>query len=226
MNLVDIIDHNIPTIQLTDTLEDAEQLMFDFQVESLALLDENKEFLALIPLDFVEEQLFQRKKTSFSEIYDIMYLKKAVLTDTHPYDIARYLIENNLDTVPVIDKEGQYKGMIEKASLFDYFIEQSGIVNPGAIIALKIPQSEYILSNIIRVCENNDVYVLHVQVNQIPGSGGLDLEVILKTNSTDLRVIKSAFQRYNYHILYTSGNLVEDDDLDRRYKLLMNYINM
>ncbi len=227
MNLLDIIEKDLPTLSLTDTLEDAEQIMSDINVEYLPLLDEQQHFVALISLDFVEESLIDKKKTSFSQIHDLMHLKRAVLLGMHPYDVAKYILEHKINIVPILDKDEVYQGIIHKEDLLDYFVNQSGIMLPGAIISLKVPQNEFILSNIIRICENNDIYVLHVQVKQFVQSDIADkLEIILKTNSTDLSALKSAFQRYDYQVLYTSGTTEEKDDMDLRYQLLMNYINM
>lgn len=227
MNLLDIIEKDLPTLSLSDTLEDAAQIMSDINVEYLPLLNNEEQFIALVSLNYVEETLIHKKKTTFAALHDLMHLKKAVILDMHPYDVAKYLLEHKINIVPILDREEIYQGIIHKEDLLDFFVSQSGIMLPGAVISLKIPQNEFILSNIIRICENNDIYVLHVQVKQLLHAGATDsLEVILKTNSTDLRALKTAFQRYDYQVLYTSGTAEEKDDLDKRYQLLMNYINM
>lgn len=223
MNLLDIIEKDIPSLCVEDTINDAENVMMDFNIEALPLIDENDNFIALITLEFVENHWPDEKKQTFKDMRDLMYLKKAVLLNTHPYDIARYAINHQLSLIPVIDTKEKYIGIIEKVALFNFIVNPSGLLLEGSIIALKVANIDYILSDIIRICESNDTIVLHVQVSPIPGNY---YEIILKTNRIDLSGLKSAFLRYNYQVLYTTGTSYEDDDLDKKYKNLIRFIEM
>lgn len=223
MNLLDIIDRDIPSLSMHDSIKDAEQIMRDFNIEALPLIDEMEHFTALITIEFIENHWSEERKQTFQDIRDLMYLKKAVLLDTHPYDIARYAIEHQLSLIPVIDTNEKYIGIIEKVALFDFIVNPSGLLLEGSIIALKVARTDYILSDVMRICESNDTAILHVQINPITAEF---YEIILKTNRIDLSGLKSAFLRYNYQVLYTTGTSYEEDDLDRKYKNLMRYIEM
>lgn len=227
MYLLELIEKDIITLKWSDTLEMAIQMMSDFNVEELPLIDEDGFFVALISLDFLEESLLYKKNSSFESLH-LLHLKKAVFQDMHPYEVARYAIENKIKIIPILDHKELYIGVIYKEDLLDYFVDHSGIIQPGAIFSLKVPQNELILSNIIRICENNDVQVLHLQLRQMNFSTPTSdsIEVIIKTNKSDLRAVKAAFLRYDYEINYISGTVDDDEDMAKRYQLLMNYINM
>lgn len=227
MYLLALIEKDIATLSGSDTLEHAIQMMSDFNVEELPLIDDQGQFIALIPLYFLEETLLYKKNTPLSSI-NLLHLKKAAFQNMHPYEVARYAIENKIKIIPILDEQEIYKGVIYKEALLDYFVSHSGIMQPGAILSIRVPQNEFVLSNIIRICENNDTHVLHVQIRQIniDQSVADDLEIILKTNRTDLRALKSAFLRYDYEVNYISGSIEDEEDLINRYHLLMNYINM
>lgn len=227
MYLLELIEKDIATLNGSDTLENAIQIMSDFNVEELPLIDDEGIFIALVSLDFIEETLLYKKNTPLNSL-NLLHLKKAVFQNMHPYEVARYAIENKIKLIPILDEKELYKGVIYKEALLDYFVSHSGIMQPGAILSIKVPQNEFVLSHIIRICENNDTHVLHVQIRQINVEQSIadDLEIILKTNRTDLRALKSAFQRYDYKVNYISGSTDDEEDLINRYHLLMNYINM
>jgi len=80
------------------------------------------------------------------------------------------------------------------------------------------------LSEIARLCENEDVIIISSQISTNKVTGKVD--VTLKTNRTDLHALASSFERHNYVVTQVYGEQANYEDMLDRYKLLMNYINM
>jgi acetoin utilization protein AcuB len=95
--------------------------------------------------------------------------------------------------------------------------------NPGGIIVLEIAPRNYTLYEIARICENEDVIILNLQVHTNADS---TLQVTLKLNRTALDAVVSSFERHNYHVTEVYGEEVRKEDIEEKYHLLMNYINM
>jgi len=129
----------------------------------------------------------------------------------------------NLAVLPIIDHELKYVGCATTESLLKYMTENSGINNPGGIIVLEVPPRNYTLYEIARICENEDVIIMNLQVHTNE-QGKLD--VTLKLNRSTLDAVVSSFERHNYHVKEVYGDESKKDDMMDKYKLLMNYLNM
>lgn len=149
--------------------------------------------------------------------------KPAIASSSHPFDAIRIVHQMNLDILPVIDYEQKYIGAVTKQTLLKYISENSGIDNPGGIIVLEIAPRNYTLYEIARICENEDVIILNMQVHTT--ELGM-LEVTLKLNRTALSAVVSSFERHSYHVKEVYGDENKGDDVIGKYNLLMNYINM
>ena len=149
--------------------------------------------------------------------------KPAIAASSHPFEALRILHQMNLDILPVVDHEQKYVGSVTKDTLLKYITENSGIDNPGGIIVLEITPRNYTLYEIARICENEDVIILNMQVHT--NEVGM-LEVTLKLNRTALSAVVSSFERHNYHVKEVYGEENKDEDIAGKYNLLMNYINM
>jgi len=149
--------------------------------------------------------------------------KPAINISAHPFEAMRLMNEMGISVLPVIDREHKYVGAMTKDTLFKYFVENSGVDNTGGVITLEIAPRNYSLYEIARICENEDVTILSVQVhtNEI----GI-LEVTLKLNRTALEAVTSSFERHNYHVKEVYGDDTSYEDIEGNYNLLMNYINM
>jgi acetoin utilization protein AcuB len=52
------------------------------------------------------------------------------------------------------------------------------------------------------------------------------LEITLKLNRTSLEPVVSSFERHDYHVKEVYGEIANNEDIEDKYNLLMNYINM
>ncbi len=149
--------------------------------------------------------------------------KPAISAVAHPFEAMRLVHQMNLSVLPVVDNSNKYIGAVTRDGLLKYVTENSGIDTPGGIIVLEIPPRNYTLYEIARICENEDVVIMNMQVHA--NEQGM-LEITLKLNRSSLDAVVSSFERYKYHVKEVYGENSSDDDITGKYNLLMNYINM
>lgn len=219
MNLEQLISPAVPILKPSDTGNRALELMDEHKFAQLPLVNDNN-YVATIQESDVLDWDHPEKELSTENIYRY---KPAILSTAHPFEAFRILYETDLFILPVIDTEGKYAGCITRDTLFKYIAENSGIENPGGIMVLEIAPRNYTLYEIARICENEDVIILNMSVRT--NSNGM-LEVTLKLNRTALDAVVSSFERHNYRVTEVYGEDVNKEDIEEKYHLLMNYINM
>jgi predicted transcriptional regulator len=215
-----ITENTIPLLDPADTIDRALQLMEDNDLQCLPLVEEDK-YLALIK----EEDLLELSHTDLPLAEtSLLQFRPAVAAAAHPYDAVRMLHNTGLQLIPVVDNENTYLGCISQKGLYKYLTEHSGINTPGAIIVLELQPNNYSLYEIARICENEDIIITQVQLSHAKESGRLELT--LKTNRNDIRGVVDALERYNYTVVQTFGEADFNENIQNRFDLLMNYLNM
>lgn len=219
MRIEQLISPSVPTLDPSDTGDRALDMMQENNLTQLPMVSEDN-FLALISETEVFDWATPEAALSTSEFTNY---KPAIRSGAHPFEAMRIMHEMNLIILPVIDLEQKYVGCVTKDSLLKYITENSSILTPGGIIVLEVAPRNYTLYEIARICENEDVTIMNMQVmvNEL----GM-LEITLKLNRNSVDAVVSSFERHNYTVKEAYGESINDDDITGKYHLLMNYINM
>jgi len=216
-----LISGNIPTLHPADTGAQALALMDDVELESLPLISDDGQYVALAKeTDLLD---WNTPETPLSAA-NFLGFRPAVNLQTHPYEALRIANASNLDVVPVVEGESHYVGSVSREDLLLYLAANSGLDNPGGIIVLEVSPQDYSLWDIARIMENEGVQILSSHLTTHSDTGKLD--VTLKTNRTDLSGVVQSLERHEYIVKQVFGDTESDEDLISRYNLLMSYINM
>ena len=219
MTIEQLISPSVPKLSLADTGTQALSLMQENNVTQLPLVNEGK-YVALI----TEENLFDwDKPESPLSASDFLDYKPAVFAQGHPFEAMRIANRQHLTVLPVVDGENTYLGAITQDELLKYITENSGVDNPGGIIVIEMLPRDYSLSQIARICENEEVSIISLQLHNGADS---KIEITIKTNRTNLSALASSFERHSIVVKEVYGELQNIDDTMERYGLLMNYLNM
>lgn len=214
------ISTHFPVAASWNTPEEILQMMQENQITFLPMV-EDMHYIALLKQD---EILKLKAKEEPLSLLDHLDFRPFVFDTIHPYQAAVQISDLNLPILPVIDENEQYVGVFNSMNLLQYFCKETGIGQMGGIIVLAIKPKDYSLSEISRICESNDVIPLNIQIIFHPEIELMD--VIIKTNTRELQSLKSTFERYGYHIKEVIGETQKQNNLEDRYRSLMNYINM
>ncbi len=220
MLTIDLINNNIPRLQLQDSVVKAIQLVNDFTVTHLPVVSEDK-FLGLIS----EEDLLDAKENKITvEALQEHFIPAMVKENMHFLNAVNASIQFDTNIVPVVNDEKELVGVISTVDLMKTLGNFAGANEIGGIIVLEMERSQFAISEISRIVESNDATILHLNSNADP-VGGL-LTVTLHLNKREIAAIVATFERYEYDVIYYFGNEKFENEIHSNYRHLMNYLDI
>lgn len=220
MNALHLISDTLPPLRTSDTGEVALQLMADYQVKQLPIVN-NEQFLGLIAEEDILEQGMLEDPIGNMQL---SYYKPYVNEADHIYQVLRTAANLKLSLIPVVDIDNNYKGIITLEALLAEFARLSSITDPGGILELEVNVRDYSLTEISRIVESNDATILSLYTTN--KSESTQREITLKLNKEDLRAVMAAFERFGYTIRNYYQKSDFEEDLRDRYESFIRYLNI
>src|SRR5437868_8898468 len=124
-----LITQHYPTVEPDDKIFLALQLIEDFDILHIAVVDHNK-YLGIISKD---DLLDADENASIKAIMGGM-LQKAVKSNEHFLLALKLASQNNLSMVPVVNNEQDWMGAIPSYELLKAAAQFTGADEPGAVI--------------------------------------------------------------------------------------------
>jgi acetoin utilization protein AcuB len=220
MLTVELINGNIPRLQLQDTVKKALQLINDFRLTHLPVILENK-FLGLIS----EEDLLDAEEEKIPiELLQESFIEAFVQENEHFLNAVTCANQFDTTVVPVVNNEKEYLGVIVTTDLLKTLGNFAGTNEIGGIIVLEMERSQFAISEISRIVESNDATILHLNTT-IQKDTGL-FTVTLHINKKEISAIVATFERYDYDVLYYFGTEQFENEIHSNYQHLMNYLDI
>ncbi len=214
------IEDSIPYLKPTDNIMFALELMEEFKVYHLPVV-ENQKLLGIVS----EEQLLELDDTLIIDSLGFPLLKIAAQENLHIFDVMKLGFESTSSVLPVIDKDENYLGLISPKSLIENLHQYNFARETGGIFVLEVETINYSLAEITRLIESTKSMVLSVSTSPVKNDYS-SIYVTIKVNTLDLTYILATFERYNYNITQVFHHAEQIDHLKERYDALMNYINV
>jgi acetoin utilization protein AcuB len=215
----ELISGTIPTLNLNDTVQQALDLMSEFNVTQLPVVADDK-YLGLV----FEDSLMNLDDRAILKTIDTHFSKVAVHANTHFIEAVQILNDYNLSLVPVIDKENEFVGTIASIDLLKELGKTTGASEPGGLIVLEMEQRNFSFSEISKLVETNDAQI--TQLNSYWDNNTSSFFVAIKINKFEISDIVATFQRYEYQVKYYFGEELYENELRTNYDHLMNYLNI
>jgi len=171
-----------------------------------------------------EDEIFDSDARQELGDYILTIAHPYVFDTDHIYEIMRYLHENKLTLIPIINKERKYLGCVTLSDLLKYFAESTSLSEHGSVIVLTVPKRTFSLSEMARIVESEHGVVLNSFINALPN--GDDIDVTLKINRPDISAILATFERFNYDIKAAFSESEYVNQLQENYESLMSYLNV
>ncbi len=216
----EIISASIPSLSPSDLVYQALDLMSDFHVTNLAVVAEDK----LIGLISENDLLNAVDEAAMLSQLENVFSKTAVHANAHFIEAVQRVNEFTLTVIPVVDKEDEYLGSITATDLLQQLGKMMGISEPGGIIVLEMEQINFSFSEMSKLVETNDAQI--TQLNTYSDRQSKFFYVTIKINKFEIADIIATFQRYDYHVKYSFGEELYENDLRSNYNHLMNYLNI
>jgi CBS domain-containing protein len=219
MKARDAINPSTPALAVTDSVEKALGLLMEHHVNHLPVVDEDGDLAGLLS----EERLMDAEGPD-AEIGSLVVGRPvSVPPDAHIFEAARSMVEHDLSTIPVANKQGRYLGLIQRHDIFDKFAQMLSTQRSGAIVALEVDPRDYALAKLVRLIEQNEGKVLAVASEEPDTSTG-KIQVTLKLNVHDTSRIRHVLEHNGYHVVASFGE--DDGELEELVEEFVRYLEV
>lgn len=220
MYIGEIIPSYYAEVSLSDTVQEVSERINELHFRQLPIV-ENDDFIGLIQeqdlLSTEDDTLMIRdiKRTSpFVYIYDYQ----------HIYDALQMMAAYSYDIVAVVDKDHKYLGIVSQKAILEA-INRTLLTNePGATIVLEMDSKDYALSQVSHIIESENTRILSITSSQLPDMDRI--EMTIKVNKSNISAIVASLWRFDYVVKATFNDGSDDSDIQNRYNLLMNYLDI
>ena len=216
----DLISDLVPPLHVDDSGEHALMMMQEFNVSQMPVLEGDK-YMGLITM----EEIFNLKHLSHTlKSFQLPVRRPFVLDKAHIFDVMKAAVDFNVRVVPVINEESEYLGLISAESCLRAFAVLNSVKGVGAIIELEIPLTDYSLSEVARIVEDNEANMLCFYTNIRQEDSTVQLTI--KLDTTEVSAILASFERFDYEVKGVYNDIDNTEELKDRYDSLMRYLNV
>jgi signal-transduction protein with cAMP-binding, CBS, and nucleotidyltransferase domain len=215
----ELISDLLTPLMTSDTGEESLTLMSINHIKHLPIVND-KMLLGVIS----DEDILSNDLQEPIGSYNLSLSKAFVYENEHLFEIMSRMAASNLTTIPVIDFEENYLGLITQENLLQFYASSFSFTEPGSILVLETSKRQYSLAEISRIVESENGTILSSFLTSEPDS--TSILITLKINRQDINHIIKTFQRYDYLI---KGSFTEKeyvDGLKERYDSLISYLNV
>lgn len=214
-----LINTTYPTLNFSDKVSFALQLMDDYDIINLPVCNEEK-FIGCISKDDLLDADDALLLENLQKNLKLFFVK----SNDHFLSIVKIATNKNLSLVPIINDDFEIVGSVSTKEALISINKFVGNELPGAIIVLEIEKKNFSFGEISRLIETNDAFI--TQLNTYIESSTGHLIATIKINKIEVSDIVSTFQRYEYNILYCFGEEQYTNQLHDNYQQLMTYLNL
>ena len=220
MTTLQLIDNTIPQLQLEDTVNKALQLIADFKCTHLPVVDKEK-YLGLIS----EDDLLDKKNEGATiELFQSDFVPAMIPVTEHFLKAVPVCNLYQTNVIPVVNETGELLGCFRSFSLINALGNLCGANEFGGIVVLEMEPSRLAISEINSIVESDGATILHLNISPI-ASAQL-LQVTLQINKREISTIIASFGRYEYSVVFYSGEELFENDLETNYQNLMTYLHI
>lgn len=213
-----LISNSIPYLHRGDKVYQALQLMNDYHVTHLPLVEEEK-YLGIIS----EEQLLHSDDDNPLGDLPVSEGGSAVQANDHFLKAIQVAVQNKLSMVPVLEDK-QMVGIVTYTDLLRNTSDFMSLGEPGALIVLEIENRTYSFAEINRIVESNDAQI--TQLNTFTDTETGLTQITIRLSKTEVSAIVATFQRYEYNVKYYFGEELYENELRGNYDNLIHYLNI
>lgn len=214
----ELISNSIPYLHKGDKVYQALQLMNDYHVAHLPVVEEEK-YLGIIS----EEQLLHSDDENMLEQLPISDGGTSVQANDHFLKAIQVAVQNKLSVVPVIE-DNHILGIVTYVDLLKNASNFMSLNDPGALIVLEMESKAYSFAEINKIIESNDAQITQLNTYADPETG--IMQVTIRINKLEVSDIISSFQRYEYNVKYYFGEEMYENELRTNYDNLMHFLNI
>jgi acetoin utilization protein AcuB len=213
-----LISNAIPYLKKGDKVYQALQLMNDYHVSHLPVVEE-EQYLGIIS----EEQLLHSDDDNNLSELPMSEGGTTVQANEHFLKAIQVAVQKNQSIVPVVE-EKQMVGIVTYTDLLRNASDFMSLNQPGALIVLEMENRAYAFTEINRIVESNDAQITQLNTFTDPETGMI--QVTIRLSKTEVSGILATLQRYEYNVKYYFGEETYENELRGNFDNLMHYLNI
>lgn len=217
----ELINPVILPLEATDPVSKALEWMEDLRLNELPVM-ENGVYAGLLQDPHLLEQSSPDAPVGNFPLVD----KQCFVYDhQHFYDVIKAAADFNVQSVPVLDMEGSYKGVITLDDTITAFAQTAAVQSPGAIFILSMKQIDYSLAEVSRLIESDNAKILCSSISS-DAQDPSKIKLTIKVNKTDLSRIIATLERFGYKIIasFQEAEYISNDK--ERLDILLRYLDI
>lgn len=129
----------------------------------------------------------------------------------------------NSNIIPVLNSTFQYMGFLMMEDVISGLSTMPFIVEPGATMVVEVPQKQFSISEIAKICESNNARIVGLFV-----TGYFDdkVQITLKLITENIVSVSETFERFGYTVVFKFFNDEKQDLYKDRFDQLMKYLDI
>ena len=215
----EILIKQIPVLKSSDTGYFALSLMDECKLNHLPVVDKGKYIFLL-----AERDIFAMTNME-NPIENASIYAPCVNEEAPVLEALQVMGNDQLTLLPVVNQDGIYEGAVTIPVLIEKMVELTNAGLKGALIALELNSTDYVLSELVRLAEANNARILSLFT--YPVKAAAKLIILLKIDLEDASPVLRSLERFNFNVLYCFQKKgLTNDIMKNRLEELMYYIEM
>jgi len=214
-----LLNSSFPSIHLYDSVSMALQLMEDYDIQHLPVVNEEK-YIGIIG----KSDLLDVSENNTIATTQEFILPVSIKGEEHFLVALKLMTEKELSLLAVVNEQTELIGIIAITDLIQQLAHFLGTEEKGGLIVLEITRRNFSFGEICRLVETNDALITQCNTMTEPDTGLII--VTLKINKIEISAIVATFQRYDYTVRYYFGQESYDNELKDNYQHLLAYLNV
>lgn len=216
----DIISKEIPNLRPTDNGNRAIEIMENYMVSHLAIVDQKK-FNGIISMDDIYNfDLFDKQFIDFKK----PLLQAFVYENQHIYDTITSLSLFNSSILAVLDPDLTFLGIITQKSILDALSKILSIKEDGYHLKISLNHNDFSATQIANIVEKNDAKIMSLYVDN---NDTTQIFVYVKIYAPDIEAVLQSFERYEYDFVLLNKKENDYSELyQERFDNFLNYLSI
>ena len=210
----------LPHLHLHDKEYQAHQLMNDYHVTHLPIVDGEKYVGIISEDDLIQSENDNADLNALQQSFAITSVKE----DEHFLKAVQVAAENGLSVIPIVSADNDLVGTVAYSDLLKHASEFMSLNEPGGLIVLEMESNQYSFNEISKIVGSNDAQITQLNTSNDPETG--IMQVTIRINKPEVSDIVATFQRYDYNVKYFFGEELYANEIRNNYDNLMNYLKI
>lgn len=215
-----LIDTTLPYLRVTDTVSKALDFFDQYKFTHLPVLNKDQ-FVGLLP-EGVLSQNAAPDATLDQFKYD--FIQSSMKGHFHFLKSVAYSKFHHCTLVPVTGEDDTFLGSIRALDLLNVVGDFVGASDGRALIVLEIDRNQLSFSEINSIIENDGASMSHFNISPVAETSLL--QVTIQINQQEIATIIATFERYEYSVIFYSGEELFENEINANYQNLMNYLDI